>query len=122
MSVYCIEMYSIYRVYTADIVYTLQVSTSSSGIVIHSTRWDCQSPNPQEIHSFNGNSVFDLHDSFHKCNQGIKWDLPVCEYNCSGFHGGFAENKFFWAFTPCNITSIFCNLDECAANIFRLTE
>jgi len=41
-------MYSIYRVYTVDIVYTLQVSTSTNGIVIHSTRWDCQSPNPRK--------------------------------------------------------------------------
>jgi len=42
--------------------------------------------------------------------------------NCSGFHGGVAEIMFFWAFTPCNIISISCHLDECAANIFRLTE
>jgi len=66
--------------------------------------------------------VFDLHDSFHKRNQGIKRDLPVCEYNCSSFHGGVAETTFFWTFTPCNIISIFRYLDKCAANIFRLTE
>jgi hypothetical protein len=122
MSVYCIEMYSIYRVYTVHIVYTLQVSISTSGIGIHSTWWDCQSPNPQEIQCFNGNFVFDLHDSFHKCNQGIKRDLSVYEYNRSGYHGGPAEIMFFWAFTSCNTISIFCHLDKCAASIFRLTE
>jgi len=48
----------------------------------------------------------------------------ICLYmnNYSGYYEGVAENMFFWAFTPCNIISIFCHLDECAAKIFRLTE
>jgi len=56
LTFYCIRnKYIVWKcictVHTADI-YTLQVHTSTSGIVTHYIRWGCQSPNPQELYRF----------------------------------------------------------------------
>lgn len=58
-------------------IYTLQVCTSTSGIVIDYIGGGCQSPNPKKYTVLNRNFVSNLHNIFQKCNPGKKWDLPV---------------------------------------------
>jgi hypothetical protein len=66
----------VYFVYTTDI-YSIGSHMSTFGTVIHCIGLGCQSLQPQEIHVCNRNLVFDLHSVFHKCNPGIRCDLPV---------------------------------------------
>ena len=72
----CILYGSVYILYIQHIC-TLQVSMSTSSIVLHYVGWSCQSPNPQEIHCFNWEFCVNLHIVFQDCNPAINHDLPV---------------------------------------------
>jgi len=50
---------------------------STSGVVIHCISMRLSTLNPQEIHCFDGNFVFDLRDVIQDRNHDVKQDLPA---------------------------------------------
>jgi hypothetical protein len=102
-------------------IYTSQEWMSTSGIILQSTEWGCQTPNPPKIHCFKGEFCVQFVWYFQKQYPGIKQDLPVVilyifksynikqkylEFNCS--------NQ-----SPFNPISIIC---ECNFDLSELLE
>ena len=66
-------------------MYTLQILTCTSGIVVHYIAYGCQSHNPQEMHCLKCAFVIDLHDMFHEPKPVVQRELPVLlkDFGCT---------------------------------------